>query len=1014
MKKCKWLTIILACILLFQMISGTYLTAYANGEAGTFSWAEPVMVEEMEEEPSGYDEEADQPEWHETEDDIEEYETADGEHEDDDLYADYISDDDEDEEDYTEPEEITEEEETAEAELSADVSYEFFTEQDENILQGEEDFLGVKISVRIKNESEKADASDIAVVSVLGSHLTGYRKSESAGETAGLQYIADIEDEQSISSLPEQCHLSELDAYTDEELIPYGSAVIWSGQSIPAGSEKTYSFFAKVEQGIVEKIYMPAMFFADGERIADQPQESTWYNTELLAANTIPEKEPELEEAAEETEVTETAAAVSTAEETTAAESAEEETPVAESETEIPEINTGAESEADPVEIESIVESAAESIAEPVPETEIESTDKSIVEPTAESIAEPVMEQESEIESIVEPIAESVAEQVSEPEAEIESRVESIAEPVMEPESEVESIVESIAEPVLEPESEAESIVESIAEPVLEELVLKAVAGDGTVITMTASPDAFPYPADELTLRVTSLSADYSESTDSSESGAEAEAPADSADFSAAAAAGTVVTGSDGTEAYSSDELYDTDTVDMLEGMVGDVKEALDEKLEESGSKTTHLSLYDIDVVHEGEEVSPEADEEISLLFENDEKTATSGVVYQLIAVDTATSDPVTISEHTESTEIDDTDLEPVYGLAEVAANAVVEPWQFNQQTIQKSDTVDNIAKGITINLFDYDGGGMNLEDQNNVIENAYYNRNYQYYRGINGFGQKNANDLLFLAAGTYTGGQYRYNLNYYTGGAENTSTPVARAYQGIVRRLREQADDGNYYPVLSSTGRNMDYLFKTTNFGGARTAYANTNYLLQEDENGYYYFNSDKNYARLNEGSKEFTLYQDTYPNDENDSLNRAIGFFPFNNPNPWNRYVTPYHDSNTGYYNHHFGMTMEANFLLAPNGIYKGKPMEFEFSGDDDVWVFIDDVLVLDIGGIHQKVSGSINFNSGVVTVSDVQNSGNGVIGKTNTIDQIFRDAGKAYDNSPYSEHKISFYYLERGGCY
>ena len=62
---------------------------------------------------------------------------------------------------------------------------------------------------------------------------------------------------------------------------------------------------------------------------------------------------------------------------------------------------------------------------------------------------------------------------------------------------------------------------------------------------------------------------------------------------------------------------------------------------------------------------------------------------------------------------------------------------------------------------------------------------------------------------------------------------------------------------------------------------------------------------------------------------------------------------------------MTMSAKFIQPKDGKIKGNNMVFEFSGDDDVWVYIDGVLVLDIGGIHNVVSGSINFADGTVKV-------------------------------------------------
>ncbi len=121
----------------------------------------------------------------------------------------------------------------------------------------------------------------------------------------------------------------------------------------------------------------------------------------------------------------------------------------------------------------------------------------------------------------------------------------------------------------------------------------------------------------------------------------------------------------------------------------------------------------------------------------------------------------------------------------------------------------------------------------------------------------------------------------------------------------------------------------------------------------------------------------------------------------------------------NHHFGMSMTTEFVQ-PNGgkTTKNEDMIFEFSGDDDVWVYIDGVLVGDLGGIHEKATLKINFATGGVHVGHVDNANDPekTIQDT-TIRAMFEAAGADATNFSgntflgSTKHTLSFFYLERG---
>ena len=69
-------------------------------------------------------------------------------------------------------------------------------------------------------------------------------------------------------------------------------------------------------------------------------------------------------------------------------------------------------------------------------------------------------------------------------------------------------------------------------------------------------------------------------------------------------------------------------------------------------------------------------------------------------------------------------------------------------------------------------------------------------------------------------------------------------------------------------------------------------------------------------------------------------------------------------------FGMELSASFTQTPSGLDAwGHDIIFEFSGDDDFWLYVDGELVIDLGGIHSAVGGKVNFRTGVVINNGVE---------------------------------------------
>lgn len=383
--------------------------------------------------------------------------------------------------------------------------------------------------------------------------------------------------------------------------------------------------------------------------------------------------------------------------------------------------------------------------------------------------------------------------------------------------------------------------------------------------------------------------------------------------------------------------------------------------------------------------------------------------------------------------------------------------YNWNEDDANAATAAADVSTGYTATTVAY--STVASSNNNNYTSTSYYylmnGTYYSVYYTRSKSGKNTTYTLYYLNGSTYnqigsttngydtvtlyTNGGYEGKGLYFTNGSNKQNYPAFsnwanddqnwKIYSGLAESVLKNSDNVpfnndtvNAAPLFATDGSNTDYTEVYTNVGVP---------FVYDSSTGYYTLDSDTYGVYFSDGTGASNT--NMLNADKPSAYNSQTGFFPFNSLSSSTVSATKGTESGSidsyvinGSTVFGFGMVTSVNFTMTENGQIEDtngdlKDIIFEFAGDDDVWVYIDNTLVLDIGGTHDAITGTINFNSGAITltagayssIADLAGTYTNVSGNTMSQGNLYSDKLNTNLDSFSSNgiHTLTIYYMERG---